>query len=80
MALQQDQIPQSNFGSPMLAHFGEMLVLVCGTAQMLVLVCGTAQIGILNFHQKRKSNTANNYTLQCNSLQCSAMLAQRQAV
>jgi len=58
----------------------QMLVLVCGTAQMLVLVCGTAQIGILNFHQKRKSNTANNYTLQCNSLQCSAMLAQRQAV
>jgi hypothetical protein len=70
MALQQGQIPQSNFESPMLAYFWEMLV----------LVCGNAQIGILNFHQKPKSNHANNYTLQCNSLQCSAMLAQRQAV
>jgi hypothetical protein len=60
MALQQDQTPQSNFGSSMLAHFWETLA----------LVCGTAQIGILNFYQKRKSNTANNYTLQCNSLQC----------
>ena len=47
---------------------------------MLVLVCGTAQIEILNFHQKPKSYTANNYTLQCNSLQCSVMLAERQAV
>jgi hypothetical protein len=70
MALQQGQIPQSKFVSPMLAHFWEMLV----------LVCGTAQIGILNFHQKLKCNTANNYTLQCNSLQRSAMLGQRQAV
>jgi hypothetical protein len=70
MALQQGQTPQFNFGSPMLAHFWEKLV----------LVWGTAQIGILNFHQKPKSNTANNYTLQWNSLQCSAMLAHRQAV
>ena len=70
MALQQGPIPQSNFGSLMLAHLWEMLV----------LVCGTAQIGILKFHRKPNSNTANNYMLQCNSLQCSAMLAQSQAV
>jgi hypothetical protein len=50
MALQQGQLPQSNSVSSMFAHFWEMLV----------LFGGTAQIGILNFHQKLKSNTANN--------------------